>query len=766
MGELELVQDLAVVLLAAGLAGALCKRLGLSVVVGYVLAGIVIGPHTPPFPLVADVDRIQMLSQIGLVFLMFGIGLGLSLTRIQRLGVGLLIATALGAFGMLQAGRLLGGVAGWSESGGWFLAGMLMVSSSAVIAKIVGDMNLLHARTGQVALAVTVMEDVVAVIMLAVLGAQAAMGGGAAGSGGDEMAWAGMLAGLSAFVVLLVSAGLFFLPKVLRRLNGRADPELQTIVVAGVLLALAWLAAWVGYSPALGAFLLGTMVAEMPQRPAVEKAFAGLRDMFSSVFFVAIGMMIEVELLAEVGMWALGLGVFTIVVRTVVLGAALILTGEPAPVARRAGLLLSPIGEFSFVIAQLGVAGGILSAEAYPLAVGASLFTVLVAPLINRRADGVLALWSRAEPLWMERGFEAYRLWVERLARQKFGGIWWRLSKKRVIQIAGEMLLVTGIVVISRQVWEVLQASAWAADWSRLALRSGYVAAVAVLTVVPLVALGRNLEALGLISADAIAMRTKWPARVLSAAFRIAAVVVMVGWLWILLPLDLLPGWAWLAAALIVAAVVMLLFRRLIFWHSQWQHSVEGAFAGEWEAADATISPRWWGDAGEWALTLQECILSERAACAGQRLMDVNIRKRFGCTVAEIDRQGFIIATPGPQDRLFPGDRLLLLGDEGGLQAARKDLDRETESGEEDFDDVRLHLVVIEATLPKAGRRLDEWQTGERWPAIVVGIERDGRRITQPDGQEVIGVGDRLLLLGTPAQVRTFLRMDGADGSD
>ena len=146
--------------------------------------------------------------------------------------------------------------------------------------------------------------------------------------------------------------------------------------------------------------------------------------------------------------------------------------------------------------------------------------------------------------------------------------------------------------------------------------------------------------------------------------------------------------------------------------------------------------------------------------------MDVNIRKRFGCTVAEIDRQGFIIATPGPQDRLFPGDRLLLLGDEGGLQAARKDLDRETESGEEDFDDVRLHIVVIEATLPKAGRRLAEWQTGERWPAIVVGIERDGRRITQPDGQEVIGAGDRLLLLGTPAQVRTFLRMDGADGSD
>ena len=602
--------------------------------------------------------------------------------------------------------------------------------------------------------------------MLAALGAQAGMGGGARGGEGDEMAWAGMLAGLSAFVVLLVSAGLFFLPKVLRRLNGRADPELQTIVVAGVLLALAWLAAWVGYSPALGAFLLGTMVAEMPQRPAVEKAFAGLRDMFSSVFFVAIGMMIEVELLAEVGMWALGLGVFTIVVRTVVLGAALILTGEPAPVARRAGLLLSPIGEFSFVIAQLGVAGGILSAEAYPLAVGASLFAVLVAPLINRRADGVLALWSRAEPLWMERGFEAYRLWVERLARQKFGGIWWRLSKKRVIQIAGEMLLVTGIVVISRQVWEVLQASAWAADWSRLALRGGYVAAVAVLTVVPLVALGRNLEALGLISADAIAMRTKWPARVLSAAFRIAAVVVMVGWLLILLPLDLLPGWAWLAAALIVAAVVMLLFRRLIFWHSQWQHSVEGALAGEWEAADATISPRWWGDAGEWALTLQECILSERAACAGQRLMDVNIRKRFGCTVAEIDRQGFIIATPGPQDRLFPGDRLLLLGDEGGLQAARKDLDRETESGEEDFDDVRLHIVVIEATLQKAGRRLAEWQTGERWPAIVVGIERDGRRITQPDGQEVIGAGDRLLLLGTPAQVRTFLRMDGADGSD
>jgi CPA2 family monovalent cation:H+ antiporter-2 len=224
MDGIGLIQDLAIVLLAAGLAGTLCRRLGLSVIVGYLLAGTIIGPYTPPFSFVQDVDRIQTLSQVGLVFLMFAIGLGLSISKLGRLGGATLLATGLGAFFMLLLTRALGAALGWSATQSLFVAAMFMVSSSAVIAKIVGELNLSHERTGQVALGVTVLEDIVAVIMLTILASHT--------GGGSGEAVSTVLTTMSAFVVLLVGAGLLMVPRLMRRLETRADPELQTIIVS------------------------------------------------------------------------------------------------------------------------------------------------------------------------------------------------------------------------------------------------------------------------------------------------------------------------------------------------------------------------------------------------------------------------------------------------------------------------------------------------------------------------------------------------------
>lgn len=326
MEGIHLIQDLAIVLLAAGIAGAVCRRLGLSVVVGYLVAGVIVGPYTPPFSMVSDINRIQTLAQVGLVFLMFGIGLGLSITKLRRMGWATLLAMALGAAIMLGLTQALGLFVGWSPIQALFMAAMFMVSSSAVISKIVGELNLSHDRAGQVALGITVIEDVVAVVMLTVLGSR---------TGGAEANVGSLLTGMTAFVVLLVAAGLLMVPRLLRRLEARADPELQTIIVAGVLFLLAIAAAKAGYSMALGAFLLGAIVAEIPQKLAVEKAFVGMRDLFSAVFFVAIGMMIDVRLLKDVWPLALGLGVFVVVGRTIATGLALTLCGTRPAEARR-----------------------------------------------------------------------------------------------------------------------------------------------------------------------------------------------------------------------------------------------------------------------------------------------------------------------------------------------------------------------------------------------------------------------------------------------
>jgi CPA2 family monovalent cation:H+ antiporter-2 len=349
MHGIHFIQDLAVVLVVAGLVGWVCQRVGLSVVVGFLVAGIVAGPKSPVLPLVGDAGSIETLAQVGLVFLMFSIGLGLSLRKMRRLGPGLMLATFGGAITMYYLARLLGASLGWSSTEGLFLAGMLMVSSSAIIGKILHETGTNHERSGQLAMGISVLEDVVAVVMLTLLNSMVQIGEG----GGAQLG--ATLLQLGAFVVLTGILGLLLVPWLLKRMSISADEELQTLGLAALLFGMAVVAAQAGYSLALGAFLLGTIVAETSHRHQVERTFAGMRDVFSAVFFVAIGMQIDVrELWASAGL-IVGVAVFTLSARPLSVTTGLALIGTPLKDAVRTGLTGTPIGEFSFIIAQLGV---------------------------------------------------------------------------------------------------------------------------------------------------------------------------------------------------------------------------------------------------------------------------------------------------------------------------------------------------------------------------------------------------------------------------
>src|SRR4051812_45633608 len=260
MHGIHFIQDLAVVLVVAGIVGWVCQRIRVSVVVGFLVAGMVVGPYTPPFALVTEGERIETLAQVGLVFLMFSIGLGLSLRKLRRLGLSLMVATFCGAMVMYYLSRLFGVIVGWNAREGLFLAGMLMVSSSAIISKILHETGTNHERSGQLAMGVAVLEDVVAVVMLTILNSVIDMGRG----GGAQVTQTLLL--LGAFVVLTGVVGLLLVPWLLRRMSIAADQELQTLGIAGLLFGLAVVAQAAGYSVALGAFLLGTIVAETPHR--------------------------------------------------------------------------------------------------------------------------------------------------------------------------------------------------------------------------------------------------------------------------------------------------------------------------------------------------------------------------------------------------------------------------------------------------------------------------------------------------------------------
>jgi CPA2 family monovalent cation:H+ antiporter-2 len=286
----------------AGLVGWLCHRLRLSVVVGYLAAGMLIGPYTPlaalsrSLSLVSSVARIETLSQMGLVFLMFSIGMKLSLRKLRRLGWPLVIATAVGAVVMYNISRLVGAGLGWGQVHTAFLAAMLMVSSSAIISKVLQEIGATHEKSGQMAMGVSVLEDIVAVVMLTILSSLTApLGGGAVSTVGATLGL------LGAFVVVAGVGGLLAVPWLLRKLSTTADQEQLTIVVAGLLFTLAIFAHKAGFSVALGAFILGAIVAETPHRLQVDRIFEGMRDLFSAVFFVAIGMMINLP--AALPLW-------------------------------------------------------------------------------------------------------------------------------------------------------------------------------------------------------------------------------------------------------------------------------------------------------------------------------------------------------------------------------------------------------------------------------------------------------------------------------
>ncbi len=762
MDGIGLIQDLAIVLLAAGMAGTLCRRLGLSVIVGYLVAGTIIGPYTPPFSFVQDVERIQTLSQVGLVFLMFAIGLGLSLSKLGRLGAGTVVATALGAVFVLLLTRALGSAVGWSAGQSLFVAAMFMCSSSAVIAKVAGELNLSHDRTGQLALGITVLEDIVAVVMLTLLGSQVGGGGGTVSA---------VLAGMSAFVVLLVGAGLLMVPRLMRRLEARADPELQTIIVAGLLFLLAITAVKAGYSLALGAFLLGAIVAEIPQKGAVERSFVGMRDLFSSVFFVSIGMMIDLKLVLPVWPVILGLLVFVLVGRSLATGLALFLCGERPREARRAGLLLTPLGEFTFIIAQLGVGAAVLPPSYYPIAVGVSILTVLVVPVINRQAGAILRVVDRIEPAWVGRAMEAYHNWLGEMMAMPDRSIAWKLVRGRLLQTGVEVLFVTGLMIFSPQLLELVREPAASFGLETHSVAWTFWSLTGIIALIPLVAIWRNLAAIGMILAEGLSDGTRLPAGLARTTMTGAAAVAMGVWVYAILPLGELAIWGWLAIGLAVAVVVGFCSHKLIYWHSEWRATVQDVLAEDprvaSEAAAEVARGKRLQDLEQWELHLCDVLVPDGASYGGQTIAELAIPARFGCSLLEVERNGHVITAIRPDLRVYPGDKLLLLGQHEQLRAVREFLTSARPEGDqaEEFRGSVLETFPVPPGLHE-GRTLAELRVAQLTGTRIVGIERQGRRILAPGGDERLAAGDHVLVAGTLAEIKAFRRwLAGSDAT-
>lgn len=753
MHGIDFIKDLAVILLVAGAVGWICQRFGLSVVVGYLAAGIVVGPHTS-FSLVADVPRIETLAKIGLIFLMFSIGLRLSLRKLRRLGFSLLVGVFLSAALIYYLTRVLGITVGWSSRECLFVAAMLMVSSSAIIGKVLHETGATHGRVGQLAMGVSVLEDVVAVVMLTLLNSIVEFGGSAQPAIGETLGL------FSAFVVLAGVAGLLLVPILLKRLSISAAEELQTVGTAAMLFGLAMVAESAGYSLALGAFLLGTIVAETPHRTQVERTFEGMRDVFTAVFFVAIGMQLDLQLAAQSIWLIIGVSIFTIFARVVGTTFGLSLIGTPVKDSFRIGLLVTPIGEFSFIIALLGVTNHIIDPSFYPLIVGVSILTTLSAPLLTKRSEAISAWAIARRPGWLRLWHSYYYGWLEYLKARQKRNLLWQLSRKRFLQIGVEMLLVTGLLVFSERLQDFV-VDFLGPDWL---FPNGpmwlFWVTMMLVVLAPLVAIWRNLSALCLLFGQVVTSgqpRASVVRPIVEGVFKVIAGVGFYIWLASFLPID--GGARWIVLGSALAGLVLLYFlrRRLVLWHSELEVGLQDVLSDGNHVSADTQAP-WLRPHGDWELCVTDCLLPDLADCQGKRIAELELRSRFGCTVAGIGRQGYLIPLPTPDTALYPRDKVLLIGTAEQVEAGKNFLT--TVSGAppptSEFEDVRMESVQVPLNSGAGGKDLKTLSPSQNYRVQIAGINRGGLRMLNPSGDEVIRHGDELLVLGTPDQIRGF----------
>lgn len=752
MHGIDFIKDLAVVMLVAGLVGWACHRIGLSVVVGFLAAGFVIGPHTPPFALVSSKESIETLAQVGLIFLMFSIGMGLSLRKLRRLGLSLVLATFTGAIVMYILTRALGGAIGFSPVETAFLAAMLMVSSSAIINKVLVETGATHEKSGQLAMGVSVLEDIVAIVMLTLLSSVASIGGA-------EASISTTLGMLGAFIVLAGIGGMLVVPWLLKKMSLTAGEELPTIVVAGLLFVLAYLADRAGFSLALGAFMLGAIVAETPHKTQIGRAFEGMRDVFSAVFFVSIGMLIDPKAVGGSWLLILGIGAFVLVARPVAVAAGMILIGGSTRESLRVGLSVTPLGEFSFIIAQMGVVAGVIPAKFQALAVGVSLITTLVGPLLTKRSEAVSGWVAARQPQWLADWEGYYHRWLERMQQRERKSLLWQMSKKRFTQIGVEILLVTGLLVFSEQVFGLVRdylpvdrsfpRGAEILFWSVLGL----------LALAPLIAIWRNVSALSLLYAQVGTQGHPKAAKlapVVEAALKGGAALLLLLWLSAILPVSNVTRWLPVLAVAILLIGFFVLRRRLIYWHSVLEVELEVMLNQGDQKFTGTTAP-WMAAHSEWNLTLGDCVLPDLADARGRTLSDLALRTKFGCTVAGVERSGVMVGNPTGDMILYPRDKVLLLGDPKQVAAGKEFLQQA--SGAEvvsNFDEVRMEAIELPSGCGLHGQTLAEVALSRAYGLQVAGIRRAGLRIPNPGGEEKLFTGDEVLVLGSPDQIAAF----------
>jgi monovalent cation:H+ antiporter-2, CPA2 family len=674
MHAASFLQDLAVVMIVAGLVTIFCHRFKQPVVLGYIVAGVIIGPHTPPFPLIHDEAAVNTLAELGVILLMFSLGLEFSLRKLRQVGAPAFIAAFLEILLMVWLGYEIGRLFGWSTMDSIFLGAILSISSTTIIIKALNELGKTKERFAQLSFGILIIEDILGIAMIALLSGISMTGALSLGDVGVTLGKLGL------FLVVALVAGLIAVPRLLGYVARFKSNEMLLITVLGLCFGVSLLALKLGYSVALGAFLIGAVIAEAREVHRIEILVEPVRDMFSAIFFVAIGLLIDPRMLVIHWLPILVITLAVVAGKVLACSFGAFVGGNDTRTSLRVGMGLAQIGEFSFIIASLGLSLKVTSDCLYPIAVAVSAVTTLLTPYLIRSSDEVVSRFDRAAPRWLVNYLELYTCWVGRLGSQRQTSLATTLTRRWI----GQMLLNAALIaaVFIAAVFVGKRPPDWLQNLGlgEETLNIGLWLSAAVVSLPLFIATARKLQALGLLIAEtkvteaAAGLRAPAIRALVAQVIPIAGTVALGLYILVLSSALLPPLKVLIILLLLVALVAWLLWRSFIKVYSKAQVALfETLVQQPLPAQDrpASALPSLLREAD-----LESVHIGADSPAAGRLIRELQLRTQTGASIVGIERHGANLINPGPDEELHGGDHVLLLGSRTQLDAAKAALSR------------------------------------------------------------------------------------------
>ncbi len=737
-----LIVDLALILAVAGFVTVLFRKIRQPIVLGYVLAGVLVSSKARWMPTISDTPNVRVWAEIGVIFLLFALGLEFSFKKLVRIGSAASITAMVEVSAMLLIGYGAGQLLGWSTMDSLFLGGILAISSTTIIIRAFEELGVKGRRFVDLVFGVLIVEDLVAVLILVLLSTVALR------NQFEGIAMAYSIVKLGFFLILWFLSGIFLVPSLLRFFRRSLNEETLLVVALGLCFFMVVSAANAGFSPALGAFLMGSILAETTEAEKIGALIKPVKDLFAAIFFVSVGMLINLELLLEHAGAVLLISGILILGKTVHVIVGALLAGQSLRHSVQSGFSLAQIGEFSFIIAGLGESLNVTSKFLYPVAVGVSAITTFSTPYTIRSADRVCD--------WLEKNLP--RRWLEKLTRYEASmksisltGKWALLLRSYLTRMVSNGIIVFAMFALSSRLLPPLL-SPWFGDtWAQWLTLLGTLGPAAPFLWAMAVGRPKKPELLEVLNSR----RYRAPVMLLEM-LRIGCTLALFG----LLAPKLISFRATIIITGSMAVLVLLVFSRHLDAVYNWieRHFIQNLSQRDREVkakAEAPVLVPWDGH-------LASFIVDPDSELIGKALLDLNIRERFGVIIAMIERGHKKIPAPGRNEKIYPFDKVYVIGSDEELLSFKQVLElpekMQGETATEGELELNFSLQQIELvpTSPYCQKTIRDSGLRESTSGLVVGIERNGRRILNPDAKTVLEAGDLLWVVGDSRRIRTI----------